>query len=79
MTESKWTDYRFNKFMQTLPPDLPRYNPHALRHTYGTLLYESGTDLYTIAKVMGHKDVKVTQIYVHQRIDALKKKVHLNY
>lgn len=79
MSESKWIEFRYRKFMATLPPDLPRYTAHALRHTYGTLLYESGTDLYTIAKVMGHKDVKVTQIYVHQRIDALKQKVHLDY
>ena len=65
--------------MNLLPKYLPKLNAHDLRHTYGTLLYESGTDLYSIAKVMGHKDVKVTQIYVHQRMDALKDKIKLDF
>lgn len=79
MTFSKWMQFRFDKFMAKLPDELPKYTPHEFRHTYGTLLYESGTDLYTIAKVMGHKDVKVTQIYVHQRLDALKEKIFLDF
>ena len=79
MRISKWYIYRYNKFMNLLPEYLPKLNAHDLRHTYGTLLYESGTDLYSIAKVMGHKDVKVTQIYVHQRMDALKDKIKLDF
>lgn len=79
MNYFKWYSHRFNPFMESLPDNIVRLNPHALRHTYGTLLYESGTDLYTIMSVMGHKDVKVTQIYVHQRTEAIQGKWKLNF
>ena len=36
---------------------------HMLRHTYGTMLITAGVDLYTASKMMGHADVRPTQIY----------------
>jgi len=36
-----------------------------LRHTYGTRAIEAGTDPLTLAKLMGHADLKTTQRYVH--------------
>lgn len=38
---------------------------HSFRHTYGTRLGEAGVDAFTIAKLMGHSSVKMTQRYVH--------------
>ena len=47
---------------------------HELRHTYGTDLRRRGVDIYTIQKLMGHKDIKMTsEIYVENEIDVLKK------
>jgi len=37
--------------------------PHCARHTFATLSISNGIDLYTLAKFLGHNDVKVTQIY----------------
>ena len=39
--------------------------PHSLRHSFATHLVESGVDIQTVQKLMGHKDVKTTMGYVH--------------
>jgi integrase/recombinase XerD len=41
----------------------PILSTHSLRHMYATHLYEKGVDLNKIQKLLGHKDIKSTQIY----------------
>ena len=36
---------------------------HASRHTFATLLVSNGTNIYTISKLLGHKDIKSTLVY----------------
>ena len=36
---------------------------HTSRHTFGTMMMTVGADLYTTCKLMGHADVRTTQIY----------------
>ena len=47
---------------------------HGLRHAYASMLASSGkVDLYTIQKLLTHKDGRMTQRYAHLRDEALKK------
>lgn len=81
MRESAWQRL-WNSYMQTLnqqygdfidmptaqniPIVIPTFTPHCLRHTYCTMLYESGIDAVTAKNLMGHKDISTTLgIYTH--------------
>jgi integrase len=47
---------------------------HGLRHVYASMLASSGeVGMYTLQKLLTHKDPKMTQRYAHLRDEALKK------
>jgi len=45
---------------------------HDLRHTFATRLAHAGVDLYKIAKLLGHKELKMTQRYSHHYSESLR-------
>jgi len=44
---------------------------HLFRHTMATLMHEGGADIRYIQQMLGHEDIKTTQIYTQVAIRAL--------
>ena len=50
---------------------------HDLRHTFATRLVQGGVDIYSVAKLLGHKTLSVAQRYAHHSAESLRPYVML--
>lgn len=58
-TSEQGKKYIYRKYKNTL-------TSHVLRHSYATMLYDAGVDVYTAQKLLGHANIETTlAIYTH--------------
>ena len=50
---------------------------HSLRHSFASNLVQKGVSLYVVKELLGHEDIKTTQIYSHLQQENLSKAVNL--
>ena len=54
---------RFRRLVRRL--GLLEVSFHTLRHTFASHAVMNGVDLYTLARILGHRDIKMVQRYAH--------------
>ncbi len=70
--------YLLKKYIAVTRQDMPRIgrpgiSPHTLRHTKAMHLLQAGLPLITIKDVLGHADIKSTEIYVETDLEMRRK------
>jgi len=69
--EPRALQYRFKRIL--LEVGVPDINFHALRHTFATRAIDTGVDVKTLSKLLGHSDVQTTlNIYVHPSMSHMR-------
>lgn len=56
----------------------PQLSPHAIRHTYASLLINNGMSIEAISKLLGHTHVETTEIYA-KMTNATAKQLYLRF
>lgn len=56
--------------------NIPHKKFHAIRHTYGSMLLQKGVDIETVAELMGHSAITITEIYMHSEKKIKSKSVN---
>lgn len=71
-----WLSKRFKKYVRAAGVN-SNLNFHSLRHTFASWLVQRGVSIYIVSKLLGHADIKTTQIYSHLRTEDLRSSIEL--
>ena len=70
-TYEKYVYRIVNKYLSKVT-DIKKKSPHILRHSSATHMLDNGADLRAVKEILGHENLKTTQIYTHVSIERLK-------
>lgn len=59
------------KFNENITDSRQKIVFHSLRHTFASWLVQKGIPLYTVAQLMGHSSLEMTQRYAHLAPDNI--------
>jgi site-specific recombinase XerD len=74
---SRLTSEGIKSFFQRLAEDtgIERLHPHLLRHTAATRLLANGCDLHTVQRILRHRHISTTTVYLHLLNEDLQDKM----
>jgi integrase len=71
-----WITHLFKRYVRTAKLGNQNIHFHSLRHSFASWLAQDGTSLYVIKDLLGHSDVKTTQVYSHLQPEHLHSEVN---
>lgn len=72
--KAKNVSYQWDKILKKC--NIPHKKFHSIRHTYASMLLKNGVDIETVAELMGHSAISITQIYLHSSTSQKQKAVN---
>ena len=75
-TVSKW----FKKTVKDVAKEIKidsNIHFHTLRHSFASCLVQRGVSIYEVSKLLGHSDIKTTEIYTHLTPNNLRSAIEL--
>jgi len=73
---ANWITHLFKRYVREANLCNQSIHFHSLRHSFASWLAQDGTSVYVIKDLLGHSDVKTTQIYSHLQPESLHAEVN---
>lgn len=72
-----WISAKMKKYVVDVSLGLPKkLHFHSLRHTFASWLVQDGVSIYAVKELLGHSDVKTTQVYSHLQPEQMHNEVN---
>lgn len=70
-----FTEHGMKGLVEKIVKVSDKFNLHKLRHTFATLMLKGGCEIFSLPKMMGHSDIKITTIYLAASAQHLREQI----